>query len=74
MEHKKAKKAVKMAEQAMELMALEEAMAEAGEADLQPEDGYINPMGRIGTVPPTTYSLGNMLNGTTTQSVINPET
>ena len=70
MEHKKAKKA----EQAMELMALEEAMAEAGEADLQPEDGYINPMGRIGTVPPSTYSLGNMLNGTTTQSVINPET
>ena len=74
MEHKKAKKAKKMAEQAMELMALEEAMAEAGEADLQPEDGYINPMGRIGTVPPTSYSLGNMLNGTTTQSVINPET
>ena len=74
MEHKKAKKAVKMAEQAMELMALEEAIAEAGEADLQPEDGYINPMGRIGTVPPSTYSLGNMLNGTTTQSVINPET
>ena len=74
MEHKKAKKAKKMAEQAMELMALEEAMAEAGEADLQPEDGYINPMGRIGTVPPSTYSLGNMLDGTTTQSVINPET
>ena len=74
MEHKKAKKAKKMAEQAMELMALEEAMAEAGEADLQPEDGYINPMGRIGTVPPSTYSLGNMLNGTTTQSVINQET
>ena len=74
MEHKKAKNAKKMAEQAMELMALEEAMAEAGEADLQPEDGYINPMGRIGTVPPSTYSLGNMLNGTTTQSVINPET
>ena len=42
--------------------------------DLQPADGYINPMGRIGTVPPSTYSLGNMLNGTTTQSVINPET
>ena len=74
MDTKKAKKAVKMAEQAMELMALEEAMAEAGEADLQPEDGYVNPMGRIGTVPPSTYSLGNMLNGTTTQSVINPET
>jgi hypothetical protein len=31
-------------------------------------------MGRIGTVPPTSYSPANMLNGTTTQSVINPET
>ena len=74
MEHKKAKKAVKMAEKAMEMMELEDAMIEAGQSDLQPEDGYVNPMGRIGTVPPTTYSLGNMLNGTTTQSVINPET
>ena len=74
MDTKKAKKAVKMAEQAMELMELEDAIAEAGESDLQPEDGYVNPMGRIGTVPPTTFSLGNMLNGTTTQSVINPET
>ena len=74
MEHKKAKKAVKMAEQAMRMMELEDAMLEAAQPDLQPEDGYINPMGRIGTVPPSTYSLGNMLNGTTTQSVINPET
>jgi|TARA_R100000008_G_scaffold8882_1_gene4592 hypothetical protein len=74
MEHKKAKKAVKMAEKAMEMMELEDAMIEAGQSDLQPEDGYVNPMGRIGTVPPSTYSLGNMLNGTTTQSVINPET
>ena len=74
MEHKKAKKAVKMAEKAMEMMEIEDAMMEAGQSDLQPEDGYVNPMGRIGTVPPSTYSLGNMLNGTTTQSVINPET
>ena len=74
MEHKKAKKAVQMAEQAMRMMDLEDAMLEAAQPDLQPEDGYINPMGRIGTVPPSTYSLGNMLNGTTTQSVINPET
>ena len=74
MDTKKAKKAVKMAEKAMEMMELEDAMIEAGQSDLQPEDGYVNPMGRIGTVPPSTYSLGNMLNGTTTQSVINPET
>ena len=74
MNTEKAKKAVRMAEMAMDLMDLEDEMAAAQEADLQPEDGYINPMGRIGTVPPTSYSLGNMLNGTTTQSVINPET
>jgi len=74
MEHKKAKKAVKMAEQAMRMMDLEDAIEEMAKPDLQPADGEINPMGRIGTVPPSTYSLGNMLNGTTTQSVINPET
>ncbi len=74
MEHKKAKKAKKMAEDAIRMMALEDQMAEMNQPDLQPEDGYVNPMGRIGTVPPSTYSLGNMLNGTTTQSVINPET
>ena len=74
MEHAKAKKAKGKAEKALTQMMMEAEMAKASEADLQPEDGYINPMGRIGTVPPTTYSLGNMLNGTTTQSVINPET
>ena len=74
MEHKKAKKAVKMAEQAIRMMELEDAMEEMAKPDLQPSDGEINPMGRIGTVPPSSYSLGNMLNGTTTQSVINPET
>ena len=74
MDTKKAKKAVKMAEMAQDLMDLEDAMEEANESDLQPDDGYINPMGRIGTVPPTTYSVANQLNGTTTQSVINPET
>ena len=74
MDTKKAKKAKNMAENALRMMALEEQMEAAQEADLQPEDGYINPMGRIGTVPPTTYSLTNQLDGTTTQSVINPET
>ena len=74
MEHAKAKKAKGKAEKALAQMMMDAEMAKASEADLQPEDGYINPMGRIGTVPPSTYSLGNMLNGTTTQSVINPET
>ena len=74
MNHEKAKKAKDMAEQALDLMILESEMAKATESDLQPEDGYINPMGRIGVVRPTTYSLTNQLDGTTTQSVINPET
>ena len=74
MEHAKAKKAKGKAEKALSQMMMELEMMEASESDLQPEDGYVNPMGRIGTVPPSTYSLGNMLNGTTTQSVINPET
>ena len=74
MDTKKAKKAVQMAEMAMDLIALEEEIAADQQPDLQPDDGYVNPMGRIGTVPPTSYSVANMLNGTTTQSVINPET
>ena len=44
MDTKKAKKAVKMAEQAQDLMDLEDAMLEAAQPDLQPDDGYINPM------------------------------
>ena len=74
MEHAKAKKAKGKAEKALAHMMMEAEMAKASEADLQPEDGYINPMGRIGVVRPTTYSLTNQLDGTTTQSVINPET
>ena len=74
MEHAKAKKAKGKAEKALAQLMMEAEMAKASEADLQPEDGYINPMGRIGVVRPTTYSLTNQLDGTTTQSVINPET
>ena len=74
MKHAKAKKAKGKAEKALVQMMMEAEMAKASEADLQPEDGYINPMGRIGVVRPTTYSLTNQLDGTTTQSVINPET
>ena len=63
MEHKKAKKAKGMAEKAMAQMMMEVEMAKASEADLQPEDGYVTPMHRIGVVPSATYSLGNMLDG-----------
>jgi hypothetical protein len=73
MKHKKAKKAKRMAMDALRMMSLEDQIMSA-EATLQPVDGYINPMARIGVVRPTTYALGNMLNGATTQSVINPET
>ena len=67
MEHKKAKKAKKMAENAIRLMALEEQMAAAQESDLQPADGYVTPMHRIGVVPSAQYSLGNMTNGYTSR-------
>ena len=43
--------------------AVDELMAKASQPDLQPEDGYVTPMHRIGVVPSATYSLGNMLDG-----------
>ena len=61
MEHAKAKKAKGKAEKALAQMMMEAEMAKASESDLQPEDGYINPMGRIGVVRPTTYSLTCLL-------------
>ena len=70
MEHAKAKKAKKMAKDFMADVAIEDqmnavdtAMAMASQPDLQPEDGYVTPMHRIGVVPSATYSLGNMLDG-----------
>ena len=70
MEHAKAKKAKKMAKDFMadvaiedQMDAVDELMAKASQPDLQPEDGYVTPMHRIGVVPSATYSLGNMLDG-----------
>ena len=70
MEHAKAKKAKKMAKDFMadvaiedQMNAVDELMAKASQPDLQPEDGYVTPMHRIGVVPSATYSLGNMLDG-----------
>jgi len=71
MNHAKAKKAKGMAEQALDLMILEDEMAKAGEADLQPEDGYVTPMHRIGVVPSASYSLGNMVDGYSARAVEN---
>ena len=70
MDSSKAKKAIKMAKDFMadvaiedQMDAVDELMAKASQPDLQPEDGYVTPMHRIGVVPSATYSLGNMLDG-----------
>ena len=70
MDSSKAKKAKKMAKDFMadvaiedQMDAVDEAMAMASQPDLQPEDGYVTPVHRIGVVPSATYSLGNMLDG-----------
>ena len=68
MEHAKAKKAKKMAEDFMAAAAIEEQMAMASQPDLQPADGYVTPMHRIGVVPSSTYSLANMLDGYTARA------
>ena len=74
MKHAKAKKAKKMAKDFMadvaiedQMDAVDEAMAMASQPDLQPEDGYVTPMHRIGVVPSATYSLGNMVDGFTSR-------
>ena len=76
MNHAKAKKAKKVSEDVLRMMALleQEEMMSNKESTLQPADGYVTPMHRIGTVPSVEYSLANQLNGTGFQSVINPET
>ena len=70
MDSSKAKKAKKLAKDFMadvaiedQLDAVDEALAMATQPDIQPEDGYVSPMHRIGVVPSATYSLGNMLDG-----------
>ena len=67
MDSSKAKKAIKMAKDFMATAAIEEQMAMASQPDLQPADGYVTPMHRIGVVPSSTYSLGNMVDGFTSR-------
>ena len=67
MKHAKAKKAIKMAKDFMAAAAIEEQMAMASQPDLQPSDGYVTPMHRIGVVPSAQYSLGNQLDGYTSR-------
>ena len=47
--------------------AVDELMAKASQSDLQPADGYVTPMHRIGVVPSAQYSLGNMTDGYTSR-------
>ena len=74
MDSSKAKKAKKMAKDFMadvaiedQMDAVDELMAKASQPDLQPADGYVTPMHRIGVVPSSTYSLGNMVDGFTSR-------
>ena len=67
MDSSKAKKAIKMAKDFMATAAIEEQMARASQPDLQPADGYVTPMDRIGVVPSAQYSLGNMTGGHTSR-------
>jgi hypothetical protein len=60
----KAKKAVQKSEDYKNIMAAlaQEAEIEqqASQSDLQPADGYVNPLGRMGVVPSGSYSPYNM--------------
>ena len=83
MDSSKAKKAVDKAMMAKAVLAAaaEQAAAEgpinpeiqAMNPALQPMDGYVNPMGRMGTVPPAQYSPGNMMGGNPMMQFVNPE-
>jgi hypothetical protein len=62
-------KAQEAVDKSLEHKLITAAMAEAAEepivqggATMQPKDGFVNPYGRIGAMPPTEYSLTNSLN------------
>ena len=66
MDSKKAKKAVKKSKDFQKIAAqfdAMQAMEAASQSTMQPSDGLINPYGRIGTVPPTGYTITNQING-----------
>ena len=84
MDKSKAKKAVKKSEsrkQAKEVMnalALQAATGldpeiQAGQATMQPADGYVNPYRAMGAMAPMEYSPGNILNGYNFPMMVNPE-
>jgi hypothetical protein len=84
MDKSKAKKAVKksksrkQSKEAMNALALQAAAGldpeiQAGQATMQPADGYVNPYRAMGAMAPMEYSLGNILNGYNFPMMVNPE-
>jgi hypothetical protein len=88
MDKSKAKKAVKKSESRKQMAdmvaATQLAMAAQGagidpeiqarNVSLQPADGYVNPYHAMGTMAPTRYNPGNMINGGNFPVMVNPET
>jgi len=81
MDSSKAKKAVDKAMMAKAVLAAAAQQA-AAEGPINPEIQAmspalqplaVNPMARMGTVPPTQYSPGNMLGGNPMMQFVNPE-
>lgn len=73
MDKAKAKKAVKKSESRKKSADPSIAVATAKVPDLQPADGYVNPYRAMGTMAPTMYSAGNMLDGYNFPQMVNPE-
>jgi hypothetical protein len=84
MDKSKAKKAVKksksrkQSKEAMNALALQaaaglDAEIQAGQATMQPADGYVNPYRAMGAMAPMEYSPGNILNGYNFPMMVNPE-
>lgn len=46
---------------------------QAGNVDMQPADGYVNPYRALGPVAPMSYSPGNMIGGYNFGQPVNPE-
>jgi hypothetical protein len=84
MNHSKAKKAVKKSEsrkqskEAMNALAMQAVAGldpeiQAGQATMQPADGYVSPYRAMGAMAPMLYSPGNILNGYNSPAMVNPE-
>lgn len=73
MDKSKAKKAVKKSENRKKMADAAAIVATPKTSDMQPADGYVNPYHAMGTMAPTMYSAGNMLDGYNYPQMVNPE-